>query len=58
MIARMDSVRERISQVRLVFIETIDKHTEIDQVKTGRSVKYENMLKLHFTESKIPGRPW
>lgn len=31
-IYRMDNVRERISEVRLMFIKTIDKHTEIDNV--------------------------
>lgn len=31
LIARMDDVRSRISVVRLEFIETVDKHTEIDQ---------------------------
>lgn len=29
---RMDNVRQRISDVRLLFIKTVDKHTEIDNV--------------------------
>lgn len=45
----MDMVRDNISNMRLSFIKTVDKHTEIDQVtyymyKLIETIKY----KIHF----------
>lgn len=52
LIARMDNVRERISQVRLVFIETVDKHTEIDQV-TINSILCKIWFQRHLCVKNI-----
>lgn len=56
-IKNMDHVRKNISEVRLNFIKTLDKHTEIDMVAENDIVNFL-IVPIKFCRKQKPWKIW